>query len=270
MVSNPAMTQTPEDTLFRLMSASEAEEVEDPAFDNPANDVRPGTVVRAPTVAEPMGSVISEVSGPGWVQLYNTRTGEPVKVNRWMLDTVLKKKHDDENFPDYLGVALFSTRQTKPYVVGSYKCLLHLEHPNSSLYRSWGLPLCKAAHLPSPFQVNQHMAKRHKSEWAAIKDHQDELRQSEDRRINQEVLTTLAQRAQIGDAPLASTLPPASAPVPGFTEPVPEEPVVRRPAAERTKPCDLCGDMVSGRGTFGFQASMRKHLQERHPENLPA
>lgn len=193
------------DYLFQQVA--EAQEAEEPM----AEPV--GTIVVKPTASEPMGSEISEISGPGWVKLWNTRTGEEVKVNRWLLKDAIQKKHDDPVYPAFMGKLLFSTKFVANKVRGKYTCYLyggvdkcvacgksHKPHSDYVLYQAWGMRPCIAAHLPSPFDVRSHMEKRHKREWAAIKEHQQEEQRKADQDRQDRMLEILVSRANLTSA----------------------------------------------------------------------
>lgn len=193
------------DLLFRQVAEAQATEgpVADPV----------GTIIKHPTPDEPMGSEVSEVSGPGWVKLWNTRTGEEVKVNRWLLKDALKKCHDDPVYPSYLGKPLFQTKAMTNRMRGKLTCYLyggndkcpachksHKPHDDFHLFESWGMRPCIAAHLPSPFDVRSHMEKKHKREWAAIKEYQDKEDKKKDQERQDQLLEILVSRANLTSA----------------------------------------------------------------------
>src|SRR3990167_8557329 len=71
----------------------------------------PNTILEAPTADAPLGVVAGEVTGAGWGYVWNTRTGERVRVNRWQLlpqNSVLKKRHTDDAYPEFLGRQMFT------------------------------------------------------------------------------------------------------------------------------------------------------------------
>lgn len=192
----------PDEALYKMMEDLDSVETMAEAEAAPEPFVE-GMVVQ-PTQDKPFGSNISEVTGPGWVFLYNTMTGEQIRVNRWNLRDALKKTHDDPMHPEYMGRPLFATKRTKKRVLGANRCLLHPKDPDAALYQSWGLPVCLSEHLASPFQVTQHMNHKHKNEWAAIQEYRSKRESDSWNKRQEEILLTLAQRAAIAPAPVAT------------------------------------------------------------------
>lgn len=209
MVDEGRTEAAADEATFRLFDAmNNAEEAEDPTFEGV------GTVLQKPSNENPMAAVISEISGPGWVYLYNTMTHEKVKVNKWNLQQALKKRHNDPTHPDFMGKPLFSTQKTGDRQYGQFHCYLyggsddkkceacgkvHTKHPMYDQCMDWGMKKCLGAHIPSPFEVRRHMERRHKIEWGAIKEYEDTKRNEtyEQQRIaevkrNQDILEMLA------------------------------------------------------------------------------
>lgn len=192
----------PSELLYQQVA--EAQETEGPMSD-PV-----GTIIKVPTLDEPMGSEVSEVKGPGWVKLWNTRTGEEVKVNRWLLKDALKKKHDDPAYPAFMTKPLFTTKEMDNKVRGKFACYLyggnpvcpackksHKPHSDFSLYQSWGMRPCVSAHLQSPFDVRSHMEKKHKREWAAIREYEEKEEKKIDQERQDKLLEILVSRAAL-------------------------------------------------------------------------
>jgi len=116
---------------------------------------------------------VGEVLSAGQVYIYDTKTGDRSICNRNNLAHNLRKQRPDGSF-------VFTT--TKPPFEpprGIHKCMLHPDE-RLPLYDTWGLAVCKKDNLASAYQVRRHMEKRHKAEYAAIKE--EELREERDRR----------------------------------------------------------------------------------------
>ena len=122
-----------------------------------------------------------KMKSAGYVYIYDTRTNERSICNRNMLVAHLGKKRTD-------GSLVFTTKKPRiPPKRGTLKCMLHIDNPNRSHYDDLGLPTCPKATLSSPYQVQRHMMKRHKVEFATIKEETDR-KEKEDTRKMQEAL----------------------------------------------------------------------------------
>lgn len=133
----------------------------------------------------------TQVGGPGFVTIYNTRTGEAVAVNQNNLGETLKKTHNDPAYREWLGKPAFSRTPTVKRVLGTYKCLLHPDHPGAAALHAQGFPSCIAAHIPSPAEVENHMARRHQAEWGNIQRQQARSREDEDRAFQRQQAATM-------------------------------------------------------------------------------
>jgi len=128
----------------------------------------------------PAPMTAAEMTSAGWVYIYDTRTGERSICNKNNLAHNLKKKRDD-------GSLVFTTK-TMTAARGTYKCLLHPDDPNRKHYDDIGLPTCPKSNLNSPFQVNRHMQKRHKQEWATIQEERQAAKEQRDREFQERLL----------------------------------------------------------------------------------
>lgn len=169
------MVQIQEDQTERLLAMMEE------GFNVPDADpdaVGVGTVVNS-DVGESFPAAISEVShrdpdtgrvlpGTGYRWLFNTHTGEPVKVHRHHFQKALRAKHRDSSYPEWVGKLKFSLTQTKPYVLGTSLCWLHPQRPEGWVKKINGINPCLTAHLANEYEAERHTRLRHKSEWAAI------------------------------------------------------------------------------------------------------
>lgn len=135
------------------------------------------------------GPIAAQIAGPGFVMVYETRTGEPREINRNNLLGALAKNHKDPAYPEWKGKPLFSLIQPRPFVLGTYKCLLHPDQPERAEYDRRGLPSCPASHLPSADAVMQHMLHKHPEQWASI-----ERERAEKERLAQQAI----QQQQVG------------------------------------------------------------------------
>lgn len=175
-------------------------------------ELKTKTVIDRGNVVDPP-SVVSNISSAGYVWVYDNLTGEPSKCNRNMLPVQLRKKRED-------GTRVFTLKDPgfRP-PRGTIKCLLHKDDPNAAHYREMGLKQCPAEHIPSPFELEMHMAKRHRREWAIIQRERQTRKENEDRDY-QRAMLEMAQRG----AALNTSLPPTPK-AKMVVQPTPERPL---------------------------------------------
>lgn len=126
--------------------------------------------------------VVKEVSGSGYVYVWDTRTFERTPVLYYMLGKVLRRRRQDGSYR-------FTTRDPgKKPERGTIKCLLHPDSPDRKHYDELGFRICKKSNITNDYQLKQHMKKKHKEEWAAIEAEQKERERQEDRQLQQALL----------------------------------------------------------------------------------
>ena len=124
----------------------------------------------------------TQLKSAGYVYIYDTRTHERSLCSRNVLLRNLQKKRPD-------GSMLFTT--VKPSVGpkrGHLKCMLHPDGPNRYHYDELGLAVCMKDNLTSPYQVIRHMQKRHKVEYATIKEEEERLEKQKDRKLRESLI----------------------------------------------------------------------------------
>ena len=131
----------------------------------------------------------TKMQSAGYVYIYDSVTGERSICNRNMLAAHLRKKRPN-------GSLVFTTR--KPLVPpkrGILKCMLHPDAPNRYHYDEMGLATCRKSNITSPYQVLRHMQKRHKMEYATIKEELDREEKAKERKLR-EVLIKSASKSK--------------------------------------------------------------------------
>jgi hypothetical protein len=132
-----------------------------------------------------------KMQSAGYVYIYNTNTRERSVCNRNMLAAQLKKKRLDGSF-------IFTTRKPKvPPKRGTLKCMLHPDE-RKPIYDTWGFAVCMKSNITSPYQVRRHMEKRHKQEWATIKEEiaqKEKERERADRAEDRKLQAALIKKA---------------------------------------------------------------------------
>lgn len=135
--------------------------------------------------------------GAGFMLIYDSDTGEPRPVMRYMAAKFLAKQRN--------GKPAFTLKPTKEYKLGGFMCYLHPDHPERELLREMGLDETKdcgygsdrppAAHLASAYHRDRHMEKRHKDEWASVLSHRAEAERADARRMQQEQIDAMREMA---------------------------------------------------------------------------
>ena len=124
----------------------------------------------------------TKLKSAGYVIIYDIRTHEPSICSRNNLRNCLQKKRSD-------GSIVFTTIKPKASPKrGSFKCMLHAEAPERDHYNDLGLPTCKKSNLTSPYQVIRHMQKRHKVEYATIKEEETRLEKEKERELRESLI----------------------------------------------------------------------------------
>jgi len=124
----------------------------------------------------------TQLKSAGYVYIYDTKTYERSLCNRNMLPHNLKKKRPD-------GSMVFTT--IKPQVGpkrGHLKCMLHADEPGRHHYDDLGLATCLKSNLTSPYQVKRHMQKRHKDEYATIKEEEERAEKERERKLRESLI----------------------------------------------------------------------------------
>ena len=198
----------------------EVEEAEEPG------NLREGQVLHRSNDDMPLGVQVASVASAGHVFIYNTKTGDRSKTNRNMLEDQLRKVFPED------GTRVFTT--IKPDFEpprGTYKCLLHADNAEREHYDQMGLATCTKDDLASEYQVQRHMERRHRMEWATIGEERDRAEKDEERRFQRTLMAAIAQVGSNG-APNRSNRPV----------------------------CDQCGR------TFKSDAGVKLHVRQKHQE----
>ena len=198
----------------------EVEEAEEPG------NLREGQVLHRSNDDMPLGVQVASVVSAGHVFIYNTKTGDRSKTNRNMLEDQLRKVFPED------GTRVFTT--IKPDFEpprGTYKCLLHADNEEREHYDQMGLATCTKDDLASEYQVQRHMERRHRMEWATIGEERDRAEKDEERRFQRTLMAAIAQVGTNG-APNRSNRPV----------------------------CDQCGR------TFKSDAGVKLHVRQKHQE----
>ena len=169
---------TTEKTLEELLV--EAEEINDPG------GLSAGRMLHSGNDEVPMPMGVSSLESGGYVYVYHTETGDRSRINSNMLAMQLTKTLEN-------GARAFTTE--KPSFEpdqGTIKCLLHPDDPNREHYDALGFATCSKQNIPSPYQLQLHMAGRHRLENATINEEAEREEKEEEREFQRTLLQAAA------------------------------------------------------------------------------
>lgn len=134
-----------------------------------------GEVVHRGNAEQPAPMAVSSIASAGYMEMWDTRTGEKSLTNRNMWPIQAQKRRED-------GSKVFTRHD--PHITlkrGTLKCLLHQDNARRAEFDAMGLPVCNVDNIPSEYEVTQHMTHRHSGAWKAIQDKEERERRDEDR-----------------------------------------------------------------------------------------
>lgn len=181
-----------------VTAALEAEEALARGAGTPAEE--PGDVRVGEKIGGDLGGEVSQVSSAGHRIVYNKLTGDPSVVNNNMMPAILQKTYPDG---EHAGQYVFTLKDPgfRP-ASGTFKCRLHKDDPGRDKWDALGLTTCAKANLKTAYEVQRHMASRHKSEKATIdmdaqtaREAEDKADRQEDRALQHRLLEMLADQA---------------------------------------------------------------------------
>ena len=169
---------TTEKSLEELLI--EAEEVNEPG------GLTEGRVLHSGNDDVPMPMGVSSLEFGGHVYVYNTQTGDRSRINSNMLAMQLTKTLED-------GRRAFTTEKP-PFEPekGTIKCMLHADDPNRAHYDALGFATCPKQYIPSQYQLQRHMAGRHRMEYATIGEEAERAEKEEEREFQRMLLQAAA------------------------------------------------------------------------------
>ena len=147
---------------------------------------------------------VEDLTEHQWVYVYDPKTGDRSLANKSMLKALLKHG--------------FVTK--KPLVEpfkGRFMCFLHKDGSFRAHYDAIGLPVCNKANIPSLYQLNLHMSRKHKMELATIetekKELEDKKKEERDTILQEALLNSVRASGRPGGGGEVKETPP-QAPAP--------------------------------------------------------
>jgi hypothetical protein len=205
----------------------------------------PGDLSRNPVIhrgdaEQPAPMVVNTISSAGYVYMWDTRTFAKIPVLRYLLEKKLRQRREDGSFR-------FTTIDPRrPMVQGSIKCILHPDNENRKHFNELGFRSCPKNNITNQYQLERHMALKHKQEWAAITAEKTLRERDEDRKIQQDLARAM------GAVISGSTPRPAPISAPPTIVPEPTTP------SRLGFICEVC------EADFGSQKTLEKHRETQH------
>lgn len=193
----------------------------------------PSELTRQPIVHSgdavlPAPMTVKEISSAGYVWVWDTRSYEKVPILYYMLPSRLRERRPDGSF------RFTTTDPGKEPKRGTIKCLLHPEAANRAHYDELGFRVCNKNNITNPYQLQQHMKKKHPQEWAAIEEERKTAEREQDRALQHALLTQqLEKRREIAQE-------------------VEQE---SQKSSKASFICDICG------ADFGAQITLKRHKE---------
>lgn len=254
---------------------------------------RPGQELSRSIGGHPVGAKVTEVDRGRWIKVYNTRTGDSSIMN--IVHRPFLNPDNPRAWKWSDGTMMLST--TFPagvtLVRGEFTCRLHPDHAKREYYDEIGLrgKTCfedggGKEGIPSEFDVTLHMERRHRREWALIKE-DEARRERQDDRDWQRTLLTMARgdpvevpdssepRAAVGfEIPATASREEGEAIFAkwerdNFPEAVSDAPAVAVEPKARVPmtilSCTECGSRFRAATKTRAENRMKKHIREEHP-----
>uniref|UniRef100_A0A6M3LQ40 Uncharacterized protein n=1 Tax=viral metagenome TaxID=1070528 RepID=A0A6M3LQ40_9ZZZZ len=140
------------------------------------------------TLEAPM--TVKEISGAGYVWVWDTRTYDQIPVLSYMLPSKLRSRRPDGSF------RFTTVNPGKLPKRGTVKCFLHPGSDNRKHYDELGFRVCNKSNITNQYQLQQHMKKKHPQEWEAIEQERAATERREDRELQQLLIKGVTGKAQ--------------------------------------------------------------------------
>lgn len=162
----------------------------------PDSYMKVGDQLVAPEGGDPSGMHISALRFKGYVEVWDTKTGDKSLQPWWLMWQTMNKRHPD-------GTAVFTRVDPKipPDHGADLFCPLHPESPEFASLRGMGFKPCRKQHIPHEAARMQHVRSSHKRAWDAIERARLERQRAEDRELQ---LATIESNNRLMQAVLAN------------------------------------------------------------------
>lgn len=261
VAEEPDVDAPAEDSSWEALIAEEAaigDSIQ--ATVSPETYLQEGEILNRPSGEVPLPLRVSELRYKGYVQVWDTVTGDESLQPYWLLWQTMSKRRPD-------GSLIFT--RTNPQIPRDYGqdlfCPLNPEAPDDVQFAGiggMGFKSCPKRHIPYMDALYQHLRRSHKRAWDAIESARVERERQEGLSLTREAMQT---QNRFMEALMAN-----SAGVPLDTEPG-EAPVYAPDALDDDSPagepglgsvsCPKCPQTYGG--TFGAY-NLERHMEKGH------
>lgn len=154
-----------------------------------------GEIVNRPSedLAAPIR--VNSLEFKGYVQVWDTRTGDRSLQPRWLLWQTMTKKREDGSL-----VFTLTDPQIAPKYGADLKCPLHPSSPEYARLMNMGFKECQKGHIPNQAALASHLSHSHKSTFAYLEQSKAEQIRAEDRQLQRDMLEAMTKAAVRGVA----------------------------------------------------------------------
>lgn len=162
------------------------------------SDLKTNPVISRGDGTLPAPMTVKEISGSGYVWVWDSRTYEKIPILYYMLPSKLRQRREDGSF------RFTTTDPGKKPTRGAILCMLHKDGENREGYDALGFRHCKKSNITNAYQLTEHMRKKHPQEWNAIKAEKEDREKVEDRELQRMLLKSQIKEPAKVEAPLTT------------------------------------------------------------------
>ena len=205
----------------------------------PASYMKEGEILNRPSETNPLPLRVTSLRYKGYVEVWDTLTGEKSLQPWWLLWQTMKKKRED-------GTLVFT--RSDPHIPPNYgadlTCPLNPKSPEYKKLKKMGFRDCKKQHIPHIDGLQRHVQKSHSRAWEAMERERETQERQEDRQLQRDMLAALTGAA------VQNVAVPAPQP-----NPVPAGPLI-------TAQCPKCQKEFAKPTQAGALGAVRFHLMK--------
>jgi len=216
-----------------------------------------GDIVARPTADSPGALRITDLRFKGYVQVWDTKTGDMSLQPKWLLWQTMRKKHED-------GTPRFTQTDPKiaPHLGDDLVCPLNPSSPGHKFFKDKGFRPCTRAHIPHEDALWRHVRHSHKRAWDMHQLDIENRQRQEDRDLQQKILAAQvdlaeAMKGHFVPEELVKQVEQIDQLVATQETPLPD----MQSGRSVTVHCPQCNKGFTRESVFHAEASLRSHTQ---------
>lgn len=174
----------------------------------PDSYLKPGEIINRPSGDNPSPMRVGDLRWKGYVEVWDTRTGDKSLQPWWLLWQTMRKTREDKS-------RVFT--RVNPHIAPDHGqdlfCPLNPESPEYSSLKSMGFKACRKKHIPHEDGLMRHVRKSHSRAWEAMDRQRQETERNEDRQLQRDMLQAMTSAAVKGVASETVAVVTETAPV---------------------------------------------------------